>query len=373
MWYRLAKPFVDRGELAVVGIVQDQHPDRAALLMQWKSMDFPILVDSLNTTGMKVVPLHYLIDEHGVVRGTRVDIDALTTFLAAPPLGDRPRPEAAAPPPDRTRDPVAFGDACFHRAGAGDLDAAIDAYRDAVARDPTDGTAHFRLGVALRRRFESDGRRAGDFAAAAHAWAAARACDPRHYIRMRRLQQYGPRMTKPNDFFGWVADARAAIGAREERPVPLSAEPIGAELGLPARVFDVTETARPADFDRYALRPDAFEVEIAVIAPAFTAPGRALQVHVHVWSDPAKPLAAPPGACITLPTGWRADRTVRHATRSGIGGGWVAEFAVAIDTAAAPGPHDLGVAVFVRSGDPAAPVRVERTVAIDVRRAPERR
>ncbi len=371
MWYRLAKPFVERGELALVGIVQDQHPDRAALLRQWKGLDFPLLVDALNTTGMKVVPLHYLIDEHGVVRGTRIDIDALTTFVDTAPLGTRPPEDAAPLAADPTRDPIAFGDARFHRAGPGDLDAAIDAFRAAVARDPADGAAQFRLGVALRRRFESADRRPGDFADAARAWTASRVSDPGHYIRLRRLQQYGPRMTKPYDFFGWVATAREAIIARGDTPVHVAVEPIGAELGLPAKSLDVRDTPPPTDLDRHARRPDALEVEAAVIAPTFASPGRALQLHVHVWrrDDSSR---TPPRVCITLPAGWRADRTVRDTGPSGIGGGWVAEFAVGIPASERPGERDATVTVLA-GGDGAARIRADRTVTIEVRERPRRR
>jgi hypothetical protein len=42
----------------MVGIIQEQHPDRAGLFMQWKQMDWPILVDSLNLLGVAVVPVH---------------------------------------------------------------------------------------------------------------------------------------------------------------------------------------------------------------------------------------------------------------------------------------------------------------------------
>jgi len=32
----------------MVGIIEEQHPDRAQLFMQWKQMGWPVMVDSLN-------------------------------------------------------------------------------------------------------------------------------------------------------------------------------------------------------------------------------------------------------------------------------------------------------------------------------------
>ena len=67
-WHDKTNPLVARGELAVAGIVQEQHGDRAALFMQWKQMDWPVMVDSLNLLGVRAVPLTYLIDGQGVIR-----------------------------------------------------------------------------------------------------------------------------------------------------------------------------------------------------------------------------------------------------------------------------------------------------------------
>ena len=52
----------------MLGIVQEQNPDRAALFMQWQQMDWPILVDTFDLLEVSVVPLTYAIDEHGIVR-----------------------------------------------------------------------------------------------------------------------------------------------------------------------------------------------------------------------------------------------------------------------------------------------------------------
>ena len=52
----------------MVGIIQEQHPDRAALFMQWKEMGWPIMVDSYNLLKAPYVPISLAIDEQGVVQ-----------------------------------------------------------------------------------------------------------------------------------------------------------------------------------------------------------------------------------------------------------------------------------------------------------------
>jgi len=61
-------------------------------------------------------------------------------------------------------------------------------------------------------------------------WQKALALDPNQYIWRRRIEQYGPRLTKPYNFYGWVEEARAEIAKRGETPLPLAEEPKGAEL-----------------------------------------------------------------------------------------------------------------------------------------------
>lgn len=382
-WYRMAEPFVKRGELKIVGIVQDQHADRAKLFLQWKSMDFPILVDSLNATGMKVVPLHYMIDEHGVVRATRINANALSAFITAEPMGPKPPTPAAAPTidalerdaerPDGAR---ACGDARFHRGSSDDLDRAIYAYRVAARLAPKDGRNTFRLGVALRRRFESDARKPGDFRAAAHAWAEARALDGRQYIWMRRLQQFGPRMTKPYDFYGWVATARADITERGEAPSSLAVEPIGAELAKPARKLTVSAVEPPEDIAKYRPADErALEVEVAVVAPSLTARGRPLKLHVLCWPNAKRPFSGrTPRVLLALPAGWTADRAVADASPFGRSRGHVAEFEVRIPRNAAVGSHPLRVTILADFERAPKQVRHDETVGVEViARAPRRR
>ena len=45
-WHEATKEWQEAGDLQMVGIIQEQHPDRARLFMQWKEMGWPILIDS---------------------------------------------------------------------------------------------------------------------------------------------------------------------------------------------------------------------------------------------------------------------------------------------------------------------------------------
>ena len=82
VWHAATKTLQDNGEIRVVGIVQEQHPDRARLFMQWKEMDWPILVDSLILLEVGVVPITVAIDEHGIIRAVGPDSGSLeATFV----------------------------------------------------------------------------------------------------------------------------------------------------------------------------------------------------------------------------------------------------------------------------------------------------
>ena len=63
-WHDATRELQAAGRFQMVGIIQEQHPDRARLFMQWKGMGWPILVDSLNllnTTGL------HLASDEGVI------------------------------------------------------------------------------------------------------------------------------------------------------------------------------------------------------------------------------------------------------------------------------------------------------------------
>ena len=56
-WHDATEQLQQQGKLRMVGIIQEQHPDRCRLFMQWKGMDWPVLVDAENRLGVAVVPV----------------------------------------------------------------------------------------------------------------------------------------------------------------------------------------------------------------------------------------------------------------------------------------------------------------------------
>ena len=61
VWHERTRELRETGRIRTVGIIQEQHPGRARLFMQWKGMDWPILVDSLDLLDVSVVPITVLI------------------------------------------------------------------------------------------------------------------------------------------------------------------------------------------------------------------------------------------------------------------------------------------------------------------------
>ena len=96
-WHEATKELQEQGKLQMVGIIQEQHPERCKLFMQWKKMDWTIMVDSFGLLSVSAVPITLGIDEHGVVHSLPRRPDA--TKLAAefldkkfdPPKRSKPR------------------------------------------------------------------------------------------------------------------------------------------------------------------------------------------------------------------------------------------------------------------------------------------
>ena len=59
----------------------EQHPDRTRLFMQWKQMDWPVLMDPYNLLGVTKVPSILFIDESGIIRQIRPPREELEGFL----------------------------------------------------------------------------------------------------------------------------------------------------------------------------------------------------------------------------------------------------------------------------------------------------
>jgi len=81
-WHEKTKELQRQNKIQVVGIVQEQHAERTRLFMQWKQMEWPIMVDSLNLLGVTGVPITLLIDEYGIIRAIRPNDEDLSQFLS---------------------------------------------------------------------------------------------------------------------------------------------------------------------------------------------------------------------------------------------------------------------------------------------------
>ncbi len=324
-WHEDTKALAADGALQVLGIIQEQHPDRCRLFMQWKQMSWPILVDSLNLTGIEVVPLTYAIDEHGIVRYVRPSREEFATFMAT----DYPAPTGAVPGPTvvaalgqldiaahaSAADWTTYGDALFMWGGADRLNDAIDAYRRATELAPDVGATYFRLGTAHRRRYESEARHPDDFRLATEGWARALDINPNQYIWRRRIQQYGPRLDKPYPFYDWVDEARASIVARGDSPAPLIVEPAGAEIAQPADAFEVVggDAPEPDPDGRIYRDPGRFITVESAAVPPIVAPDGVTRVHLVFrpvteikahWNNEVDPLEV----WIDEPPGWTLER-----------------------------------------------------------------
>ncbi len=327
VWHDKTAKWVDGGKLVLLGVTQEQHPERCRLFAQWKGFRWPILHDPINVLESMAVPLVVAVDEHGIVRSIRprpetfaaefVDKSFADTATGAmpprygpahPPVFDELRRQAEAV--GRAGAWRALGDALALWGGPARLIDAIDAYTQAAKLDASDGPAHFRLGVCLRRRYESSARNADDFRGAVESWGKALDLDPNQYIWRRRIQQYGPRLDKPYPFYNWVSEAEAAIRARGETPVVLPVRPNGAELAGPAKEFGTAKPAMAPDPDARVKRvePRAVTAEVTVVPPRVK-PGQTARVHLVLRLDPNSTLhwnheAEPLRVWLDPPEGW---------------------------------------------------------------------
>lgn len=279
-----------QGKIQLVGLIQEQHPDRCKLFMQWKSLDFPVLVDAANRIGVYAVPLMWAIDENGVVRATRPKWEWIVEEFVDM---NYPTPRAAAKKPEESPGVEKF----LQRNWTG----AIDYFRGQTSLDPQNGEAWFRLGCALRARHDSGGSQLGDFQAAVAAWTQALEINPKNYIWRRRVQQYGPSGIKPYPFYDWVERAREEIQNRGEQPLTLKAQPQGAELAQPSRQWDGSvDGTKEADPTGVLPRDEKNWIDLeAVVAPYPVKPGDTARIYLTFtptnaskahWSNDAGPL-----------------------------------------------------------------------------------
>ena len=336
-WHDATKQLQQQGKVQMVGIVQEQHPDRARLFMQWKEMGWPLMVDSLDLLGVGVVPITLAIDEHGIVRmaGLRrsgaasIEADFLAKEFDEPEdlaqrkteMSDVSKLKSAAIRSGSAEAWLRYAQALTLWGGERRLDEAVQAFESSLAVEPDHAPTHFGRGVALRARYDSPGGRPEDFQAAVDAWGRALMIDPNNYIWRRRIQQYGPRLGKPYPFYDWVENARREIRARGDDPVDLVVEPGGAEFAQPLRSFEAAEAAEEPDPDE-RIRKDPgklIRVETTVVPRAVPAGGTA-RVHVSFrpngatgahWNNEARDLRF----WVSLPEGWEVDRQTQTVPR----------------------------------------------------------
>lgn len=285
----------------MVGIVEEQHPDRARLFMEWKQMPWPVLVDSLDLLSVPAVPITLAIDEYGVIRMVdpkpeEIEAKFLNRTFQRPanlPPIEHHAPDLdalkRAPHLDSADTWAAYANALADWGGPVRAAEAIQAYQNALRLEPGSGSLHFHLGVAYRKRYDSDFRQPEDFQKAIEEWNAALEINPNIYIWRRRIQQYGPRLDKPYSFYDWVNTARKEISERGDIPVHLSVEPSGAEFAYPEKSFaGAPRTVKEPDPAGRILRDNGRLIKIeTTVVPDTRAKEVADRVHVVFRPNPA--------------------------------------------------------------------------------------
>ena len=315
-WHAKTKRLVADGKLIVLGIAPEQHGDRMALFLQWKEMqDMTVMLDAYNQYDLRAVPITVLLDESGVIRSRNPKEADLEKFLAAPPaiVGDAPKaPRLGAfvdTPSLYSNDPAALSDL------ASAYDRTVQEHAYAI-----DEEVQFERGVAHRKAFDAGGGKdLAQFRSAIQAWRASLKLDPNNYIHRRRLQQYGPRLDKPYPFYDWVETARREIAARGQKPVPLLAEPGGAELAKPLREKDqgqAVEKPQHPDPDNLLFRDVLGVVRFdSVVVPHTKSSKDGLRIYATLtpspelkakWNDEAGRSTLH----IAAPDGWEASDSV---------------------------------------------------------------
>ncbi len=330
VWNTKLQEWIREKKLVVIGIAQEQNPDRCRLFAQWHKLNWPILHDPINVMQVRGVPIEVAIDEYGIVRSIRPDLKTFKkefidkTF--APAKEDSTAKFEKATRPDlvalrrraeQSRSSDAWrqlGDALVLWGGPDDVNEAINAYSQAVQINPKDADAHFRLGVCYRNRYESEQRLPTDFQTAVDHWTIARQIEPNQYIWRRRVEQYGPRATKPYPFYDWVQTAIRDIKARGEQPVELRILPTESEIADPdSSLKNEQLDVKPPDPEGRILRDQQRLIltEVTVIPPRVK-PGETVRVHITLrpdnkhqahWNNEAEQLKL----WIDPPPGWKAQ------------------------------------------------------------------
>jgi len=299
----------------VLGIAQEQHPERSRLFAQWHNIDWPILHDPINLMEVRGVPVEVAIDENGIVRSLRPKMDTfekefLNKKFTSKGSTKRERKTitsdmgALLRHAEKERSPEAWkelGDTLVLWGGKSKISDAVNAYKKSLQINPNDGDAHFRLGVCYRIRYDSQKRFSSDFQSAVNHWTTAHKLQPNQYIWRRRIEQYGPRLTKPYPFYDWVEKAVNGIKAREEDPVELKILPTGSEQSDKESIFETEEQNIKSPDPQGRINRDEKELiqsEVTVVPPQIK-PTETVRVYVTLrpnsklkahWNNEAEPL-----------------------------------------------------------------------------------
>ncbi len=339
VWHQRTEQWVKEGKLVLLGITQEQHPERCRLFAQWQGFEWPILHDPINVMRAAAVPIVVAIDEHGIVRSTDPDLETFEEeFLNKtfpPPTsveelasrsGETTEPDVAELERRAVESNTAeawrlLGDALVLWHSGDRLEDAISAYTRAKLLKPDDGATLFRLGVGYRMRYDSELRRPGDFGLAIQHWTAALDIDPNQYIWRRRIQQYGPRLTKPYPFYDWVEQAAREITARGEQPIELRVPLVGAEIADPSEEFSASASGDEISPDPQGrINRDVaglIAADVTVVPPAIK-PGGTARVHITMrpaaggaahWNNENEPLRL----WVEPRQGWEIERRLLTA------------------------------------------------------------
>lgn len=315
VWNAKTKDLVKQGKLVILAIAQEHHPERPRLFAQWHNIDWIILHDPINVMQVPAVPIEIAIDEKGIVRSTKIKPETIEKdFLDKTyDFDDMPLPtpiKPSIPDLDALRKQAESSGSSIDWRKLGDalvfwapdkIDRAIEAYKKTIEINPEDPDAHFRLGVCCRMRYESSAPQPGDFKTAVDYWTKARALNPNQYIWRRRLEQYGPRSTKPYPFYNWTQTAAEEIKSRGDSPIELKILPTGSELAAPARDFeiDTTDIKEPDPDSRiFRDKKSLIRSEVTIIPPVIE-PGKTARIHITLrpdkkqkahWNNQAPPL-----------------------------------------------------------------------------------
>lgn len=238
-WYEALQKHVDTEKLVIVGIVQEQHPDRAALFAQWKKITGPLLQDPVDYMQLKSVPLFVCIDENGYVRSAKPELETIEKKFI-----NRKYPGKPVPIPENTEEPpntvvtrryahdsrmpadlFTHGEALILAGLPPQIEEAIESYEEGLKKDKKNARGHFGLGVAYRMRYDSAEAKPGDLKAAIDAWTKTVELAPKNEIYRERLNENTPSEKGQPAPYAWIRTARKAITDRGETPEPLVVDP----------------------------------------------------------------------------------------------------------------------------------------------------